>query len=219
MSYETDIRFEDEKKHPVVVAWMNLVFHKNMELIEDAIIRQALRGAYVPVRRRTGTRSDRDPYLARKIREALDYRLPSEWQTVTGDFYMDFSVEMPAEMSGEIRRLEAQEKHRLCGLVSEGGKSGLVLKMHRPVLAIPVKKTRFGEKYIHTYRLNPLLLEMLPKLLYAVSTLSSRYPDHAIAVREGDCLPTEYIKVGKKFKSLYIEGSPAEFCIRYKTSF
>ena len=53
----------------------------------------------------------------------------------------------------------------------------------------------------------------------AVSSLANRYPDHAIAVREGDCLPTKYIKVGKKFKSIYVEGSPAEFCIRYKTSF
>ena len=132
---------------------------------------------------------------------------------------MDFSVEMPTEMASEIRRLEEKEKHRLCGLLSESGANGLVLKLHRPVLAIPVRKTRFGDKYIHIYRLNPLLEEMLPKLLYAVSSLASRYPDHAIAVREGDCLPTKYIKVGKRFKSSYVEGSPAEFSIRYKTSF
>lgn len=219
MSFVTSVEFKDEKKHPVVVTWMNLVFQKNTKLIEEAMIRQALRGAYRPVRKRTGVRSDRDPYLAREIRRALDYRLPEGWQTMTGEFHMDFSVEMPASMTAEIHRLEEQEKHRLCGLTSENGTSGLVLKLHRPVLAVLVRQTRFGEKYIHTYRLNPLLADMLPDLLYAVSSLANRYPDHAIAVREGDCLPTKYIKVGKKFKSIYVEGSPAEFCIRYKTSF
>ena len=219
MSYETSIRFEDEKKHPAVVAWMNLVFQKNMKLIEEAIIHQAMRGAYHPVRGRTGARSDRDPYLAKKIREALDYRLPKEWQSMTGEFHMDFSALLPHSMSSDIVGLEANAKHKLCGLVSSPGTGGLVLTLHRPVLAIPVRQTLFGEKYIHTYRLNPLLEEMLPKLLYAVSELSSRYPDCAIAVREGDCLPTKYIKAGKRFKSIYVEGSPAEFCIRYRTSF
>ena len=219
MSFEFSTEFKDEKKHPAVVAWMNLVFQKNMRLIEEAIIRQALRGAYRPVRRKTGTRSDRDPYLAKEIRRALDYRLPEGWQMMTGEFHMDFSAELPASMTAEIRRLEEQEKHRLCGLTVENGTSGLVLKLHRPILAVPVRQTFFGEKYIHTYRLNPLLSDMLPTLLYAVSSLANRYPDHAIAVREGDCLPTKYIKVGKKFKSIYVEGSPAEFCIRYKTSF
>ena len=34
MSFEFSTEFKDEKKHPAVVAWMNLVFQKNMRSVD-----------------------------------------------------------------------------------------------------------------------------------------------------------------------------------------
>lgn len=213
--------FAKSKMHPIVVKWMQLAADLNIKLLEEEIIRSALRGEYTPVQGKTAEKSSRDPHLAIKIRSALGDRVPAEWQFMEGEFRCAFEADMPPEYSDEIRRLSETDRHLLCGLtvMGNGASGGLHLKLTRPVLAMPVRRrARFGG-YLHAYRLSPVLAEMVSPLMRLASHLTCRYPKYYLAVREEDNTPDAHIKPGKRFKTAYLEGCMAAFCLAYRTTF